>query len=296
MRGGGSLGSTSKKKVVQVNPIRQISILGERNSGTRWTYDHISECFNHSLRVEKRLTRYKHWFQYRNTSKYQHDTLVLAQFRNPYDWFKAMEHVPHHSPAHMRTQDNAILESRNAENDWHVFLTKPWTMPRVGKDLELLGNETCQDDFPYRDIISCVLEPLPLSYYNHTLRYSEHQPFYEMRNDGSGEPYANILELRTDKIRNFLTVATYPGVADVWVVQYEYLVNKGTDQLLKRIEEWTGVQPNCSAKPPQNRKQKKSRVITKEFAAHIRKNLNWTVEEWIGYQVELHREQEPVEW
>lgn len=45
MRGGGGLGSTSKKKVVQVNPIRQISILGERNSGTRWTYECVFYIF-----------------------------------------------------------------------------------------------------------------------------------------------------------------------------------------------------------------------------------------------------------
>jgi hypothetical protein len=54
-------------------------------------YSHVSECFGHALKVERTLTRYKHWFQYDNPDKYLHDTLVIAQFRNPYDWFKAME-------------------------------------------------------------------------------------------------------------------------------------------------------------------------------------------------------------
>lgn len=272
------------------NPIRQISILGERNSGTRWTYDHISECFNHSLAVENRLTRHKHWFQYNNPSKYLHDTLVLAQFRNPYEWLKAMEHVPHHSPAHLRTASNATLNAKNAANDWKIFLTKPWTTKRVGKDLEMKGDEICQDDFRYKDVVSCAVEPLPLSHYRHTIRYSEHQPFYEMRNDGSGKPYNNILELRSDKIRNFLSVANYPGVADVWVIQYEYLLAKGTAKLLQRIKEWTGVEPRCRTKPPQYRKPRKSRRIPAEFANHVREHLNWTTEAFIGYEIELDRE------
>ena len=246
--------------------------------------------------MERQLTRYKHWFQYDNPSKYKHDTLVLAQFRNPYDWFKAMERVPHHSPAHLRTKKNATQDSNDSANDWKVFLTKPWTTKRVGADLKLKGDEMCQEDFHYRDIVSCVMEPLPASAYKFKPRYSEHQPFYEMRNDGSGLPYNNILELRTDKIRNFLSTAKYDGVADVWVLQYEYLVNRGTQRLLERLAEWTGVEPQCEYKPPQNRKQKKTRRITKEFAQHIRLNLNWTVEKWIGYDIEWQREEPAKGW
>lgn len=207
-----------------------------------------------------------------------------------------MEHVPHHSPAHLRTKRDISVEGNMAQNDWEIFLTKPWTMERVGKDLELHGNETCQQNFRYQDIVSCVTEPLPPSYYNWTLRYSEHQPFYEMRNDGSGLPYDNILEMRTDKIRNFLSVANYPGIADLWVIQYEYLLNRGTQQLIDRIAEYTGITPKCQGYPPQNRKQKKSRFVTPEFAAHVRKHLNWTVEGWIGYEHELARERVQSQW
>lgn len=251
---------------------------------------HLSKCFNHTLSVQKSLTRYKHWFQYENPRRYPHNTLVLAQFRNPYDWLKAMEHVPHHSPAHLRTKPNASVHAESAENDWRIFLTKPWTMERVGDDLSLPPNSKCQQEFAYKDIVSCVTEPLPDSYYNWTLRYSEHQPFYEMRNDGSGLPYNNILDLRTDKIRNFLSVVDYPGVADAWVIQYEYLLSKGTEQLIRRISEWTGVKAKCDPMPPQNRKQKKSRYVSPSFAAHIREHLNWTVEGWIGYEMDLQRE------
>lgn len=38
--------SSSKKR----NPIRQISILGERNSGTRWTFEYV--CFARTMLLE----------------------------------------------------------------------------------------------------------------------------------------------------------------------------------------------------------------------------------------------------
>ena len=246
--------------------------------------------------MENQLSRYKHWFQYNNPKKYPHDTLVLAQFRNPYDWLKAMEHVPHHAPAHLRTMKDADDTASDSQNDWRVFLSKPWTMDRIGSDLLLTGNEICRENFHYRDIISCVPEPLPRTHYNHTLRYSENEPFYEMRNDGSGTPYNNIMELRTDKIRNFLSTSQYPGVADVWILQYEFLLQTGTQHLLDRISEWTGITPTCEAKPPQIRKQKMTRKVTPDFAAYVRKNLNWTVEKLIGYEVELQREQAAHDW
>jgi hypothetical protein len=207
-----------------------------------------------------------------------------------------MEHVPHHSPAHLRTALGANTSGSDAANDWETFLTKSWTTERAGKDLLLKGNEMCQDNFRYKDVVSCTLRPLPNSHYNYTLRYSEQEPFYEMRNDGSGKPYANIMELRTDKIRNFLSVAKYEGVADVWAIQYEYLLNMGTAHLIDRIQEWTGVEPKCSPKPSQVRKARKSRRLSPEFAGFLRQNLNWTVEGWIGFDVELKREEEADEW
>jgi hypothetical protein len=262
------------------------------------------ECFNQSVKVERRLTRYKHWFQYKNSSAYLHDALVLTQFRNPYEWFKAMEHVPHHSPAHLRTalqsdSDDIKNQTRSSSNDWRVFLSKQWTMDRVGSDVAMPhDNQTlCQEHFYYPDLVSCNIQPLPDEYYNWTLRYSENEPFYEMRNDGSGVPYDNIMEMRTDKIRNFLSVKDYEGVADLWVIQYEFLLSKGTRHLLDRIAQYTGVSYTCTPKEPQpERKPKQSRLITQDMSYYIRTHLNWTVEEMIGYYPELKREEPFPEW
>uniref|UniRef100_A0A7S4AVU9 Uncharacterized protein n=1 Tax=Pseudo-nitzschia australis TaxID=44445 RepID=A0A7S4AVU9_9STRA len=245
--------------------IKMIALLGERNSGTRWTSSHLEECFSHAIEVRTKLTRYKHWFQYPASYRYPHETLVITQFRNPYDWLKAMQHVPHHAPDHMRVR-------------WMEFLTSAWTMERVGTD-KINNTRRCQEHFEYKDVISCEKEPLPRSSYK-GLDYSRHQPFYEMRNDGSGKSYDNIMELRTDKIRNFLSIKNYDGIADVWVVQYEYLLTKGTQELLDEITRWTGIEPNCTARPPQ---QRRNRPVEREMADFVREQLNWTVEAWIGY-------------
>ncbi|CAB9507314.1 expressed unknown protein [Seminavis robusta] len=267
----------SSRKRKPERRIRQISLIGERNSGTRWTWNHLEECFNHSIPVERHLTRYKHWFQYPNYTAYPHDTLVIAQFRNPYDWLKAMQRVPHHSPSHLKL-------------DWKPFLTTPWTAPRLGADIEIAktinesNNSTdttpCQHNFIYQDIVSCVKRPLPESAYDHKLRFSEDTPFYEMRNDGSGLPFDSIMGMRAAKIENFLAVQDYPGIAAVWAVQYEYLLQRGTQHLVDRISEWTGIDPKCEAFQPQLRRD---RPLEAEFVEYVTEHLNWTAEELIGY-------------
>lgn len=219
------------------------------------------------------MTRYKHWFQYRNASKYRHDALVIAQFRNPYDWLEAMREVPHHAPNHQ------LLH-------WSKFLTKPWTMNRTGLDIGMSRDSRCQQDFLYHQIVSCNIEPLPQSSFDHKIRYSEHQPFYELHQDGSGKAFGNIMEMRSAKIRNFLDVKEYQGVADVWVVQYEYLLETGTKRLVDLISEWTGVEAKCDPFPAQNREKRK---LSRRFVKFINENLDWTAEGLIGYTQVQHR-------
>jgi hypothetical protein len=65
--------------------IKQISVIGERNSGTRWTVSHLTNCFNHTLTVQEKLVRHKHWFQHDvDTKRERVGTLVVSQFRDPY--------------------------------------------------------------------------------------------------------------------------------------------------------------------------------------------------------------------
>jgi len=247
--------------------IRSINLLGERNSGTRWTYAHLMDCFNHSIPVHRSLTRYKHWFQYENKTKIRKNSIVIAQFRNPYDWTAAMHKVPHHASKHIGLK-------------WKEFVTKEWTAPRIGLDLEVTNKKDriCQERFKYNEIVSCIYEPLPHSAYE-KIRYSEHQPIYELK--PNGKPYKNILEMRAAKIRNFLDVKNYANVHDVWTVQYEYLLKMGTRSLIHRIEELTGVEAKCDLYEPQERRK---REIPKDFVSYLTKHIDWEAEQMIGYE------------
>ena len=188
-----------------------------------------------------------------------------------------MQRVPHHSPSHLK-------------KEWKEFLTTPWTTPRVGADIEIgktitaANNSTdttpCQQNFIYQDIVSCVMRPLPKEAYDHKLRFSEDTPIYEHRIDHSGLPYDNIMEMRAAKIENFLQVQDYPGISAVWAVQYEYLLQRGTEHLIQRVAEWTGIEPKCDPYPPQLRRE---RPFEAEFVNYVTEHLNWTAESLIGY-------------
>ena len=174
--------------------------------------------------------------------------------------------------------------SRHVKLDWKDFVTKPWTMERVGKDLEVTEEQKknstfCQQDFLYKDINSCFLRPYPPGYFQKTIM-SNHQPFYEMRHDGSGEPYDNILEMRAAKNRNFLSTKEFEGVEELWVVHYEDLLRGGTAELIRRVEEMTGAKAACDVYPSNN---KEGRIINAEEQKYLDKHIDWEAEELIGY-------------
>ena len=65
--------------------IKTINLIGERHSGTKWITKHLKDCFGDQVKVLDRYTRYKHWFQYDDTSYPDaNSSLVVAMFRDPY--------------------------------------------------------------------------------------------------------------------------------------------------------------------------------------------------------------------
>ena len=256
-----------------VNNIKAIAILGERNSGTRWLWTHLNECFNHSIPVKRELVRYKHWFQSPdcNTSKIAQNTLVLTIFRNVYEWVEAMRKTPHHASNHLWL-------------DWKTFVTRPWTMERTGGDL-FLANQTgriCQEGFHYHEVVSCLKRPLPDEYWqgrNHS--FSERQPFYELRLDGSGKPYTNILALRAAKIRNFLSTADFEKVSALWILRYEDLIKQGTSNLIQKLEAATGTSARCI--PFEAQGDRHRRQLDMGMIKWLMKHVDWEAESLIGY-------------
>jgi len=274
--------NVTSRRQLKTNKIKQISLIGERNSGTSWMTSHLQKCFGHSeqLTVQAKLVRNKHWFQHDvNEDARVHDTLVVAQFRNPYLWVEAMRKTPYHSPMH-------------AKKDWYTFLTTPWTMTRTKKDLSLLedldtkvGVTTntsaiqCQEGYLYNQINSCLHHPYEEGH--KMVGPSGLVPQYELRQDGSGAAYPSMLEMRADKIRNHLEVANWDWVADFTAIQYEELLEKGTAFLIEHIEKVTGVTAECTPSPPQNRPV---RDIAPDLVEWMNEFHDWDAEKLVGYE------------
>jgi hypothetical protein len=110
---------------------------------------------------------------------------------------------------------------------------------------------------------------------------SRHKPFYELKQDGSGEPFASIIDMRAAKINNFLETKDYPRVVDTWPVHYEYLLAKGTRELLESISELTGVPYTCDPFPAQAARRK--RELPPEYMDYVTEHVDWEAERLIGY-------------
>jgi hypothetical protein len=271
--GSRMLSNKTKKKVRM--PIRELSIIGERNSGTKWVFNHLYDCFNHTLIVRDQLVRFKHWFQHDvPNGRERVGTAVIAVFRDPYYWIEAMRLIPHHSPLHYQMR-------------WEEFVKTPWTMPRLPSDFEERAkaedprNIGCQEYFNYEQVVSCRELPYPEGYFNSTVPANFDRPQYELRDDGSGLPYGSIIDMRRDKIKNYLSVTEWNWVQDFFQVRYEDLLSKGTKYLIKHIEEVTGVQAKCDSFPPQNRSP---RDLEGSYVKWMTEFVDWETEALIGYK------------
>ena len=65
------------------------------------------------------------------------------------------------------------------------------------------------------------------------------------------------------------------------MVRYEDLVEAGNQFLLDQIEAYTGVKPQCTVVPPQDRKQ---RILEYDFVKYMNEHIDWLTESLIGYQ------------
>lgn len=261
--------------------INTIALLGERNSGTTWMLKELQRCYQEKFMVLNHLTRHKHDFQY-DDGKQHNRTLVVAEFRDPYQYVLAMVDKPRRALAHRQM-------------DWYTFVTTPWTTKRAPSDLKYAhGNgRDCRANFKFNEVVPCEKNPAPNEYLTEKpLRFQENPehrkpiqdiPMYELRRDGSGLPYPSIVDMRADKIRNHvLEVRDYPFVEDVLIVRYEELLHQGTASLLKQITEITGTKPHCDATPPQP--DRPQRQVPDDFKQWMNEHVDWEAEALIGYK------------
>lgn len=285
-----SAGSSGRRS--SIRNIERIAVIGERNSGTSWMFDYLTSCYNHSIDVENSLIRYKHFFQDDDVhlSYDRKPTMVISMFRDPYYWVEAMRSTPHHAPSHYHESH------RNGRMDWYEFVTTPWSMHRTSKDKEfleelelknkgishpeLVEKEACKAYYSYNRVNSCVRYPFSEELSKKLKHFSAKEPQYELRDDGSGRAYGSVIELRADKIRNFLKVKNWKWVDDYVLLQYEDLLSKGTQFLLDHISEATGHEAKCKPTGSQNRPK---RNLSPEFIEWMNKYVDWEAEGLVGY-------------
>jgi hypothetical protein len=254
-------------------PTRSIALLGERNSGTSWMTQELKDCFeSEGIKVTAGLTKDKHFFQKDDSTVPKVSTMVIAMFRNPYDWAGAMNLRPHHSPEHLRL-------------DIEEFLTKPWTMERPERDFPYAkyAGPICQLGYSYKEVIPCLRQKkLPVEGPEQKRGYSARDPQYELRQDGSGLPYNSIMQLRQSKIRNIMSVESWDWITDFKVVRYEELLKHGTEGLIKQVEDILGVQMKCTPSPPAPNRLSPYPLEPKAIRL-INSLLNWDIEAKVGY-------------
>jgi len=279
-----------KTKNESTKPAMRIALLGERHSGTNWITDYLTACFQEDIQVTNTYTRFKHWFQDEDLLTIpENSVVVVAMFRDPYDWVEAMRVKPHHAHDHVKWVNKQKGKSW-ARNKWRDFVTKPWAGQRGPGDRKIIQtpggreNVTCEANYKFDEWIPCVEED-----YFHMKGKGLSSYKYELHHDGSGRAYSSIIDLRRDKIKNLLSLKDFAGTKAFFPYRYEDLKFNGTANLLRNIEEATGLNAKCEATLGKTHRRLREKRITKyrelpdAYIEWMSRYVDWEVENQIGY-------------
>ena len=248
-------------------------------------YSSLFYQFGDQIEVQTNFTRFKHWFQFDDPTVRNDSALVIAMFRDPYDWIEAMRERPHHAHEHIGMQ-------------WKDFVTKPWVGPRGPEDQIKMQKAKegdfhidkwgCLAGYKFDDVIPCSAED---SVNNDG--YSNYM--YELKNDESHRAYSSIVELRSEKIRNFVQVPNFHGVKAFFPERYEALSVRGTADFLNQVEEVSGLKAKCEPFPA--KRGINHNIVDPEYTEWMNKYHDWDAEAMIGYvkRDPIPRKEQPVE-
>lgn len=231
-----------------------------------------------AIQVETAFTRFKHWFQFDDANVRNDSAVVIAMFRDPYDWVEAMHERPHHAHDHI-------------DLEWKDFVTKPWVGPRGPADQVKL--QKAKDEGRQIEYAECLAgykfdEVIPCSSEDSIGNEGYSNYMYELNHDGSSRAYGSIIELRREKILNFMQVPKFHGVRAFFPERYEALNLRGTADFLKQLEEVTGLEAKCE--PFKGTGAVKHKEVDPEYTRWMNKFVDWNAEGMIGYV-----KREPVE-
>ena len=300
--------------------VQQISLLGERNSGTNWVTSLLNSCFP-TIPVNVHLVRWKHWFQDDIDDNVRLDTFVVHSVVNPYDWLELMRTVPRDMPNHMYMYSDQppsrALSDRAGLIDWKTFVSRPWSMARPISDIDALQrngtqDRYCQSSFRYLEVIPCLLSDRQMQREKQKLikRYSllkigairpfpniwttlqfepPHtktgavSPLYEMDRNNIGVPYNSIIDMRRDKLLNHMSVQSWEWVKGYALAPIEKMGDPEFVQaFLSEISSVVGIEATCTNLPKPTFSSKLDSVPA-EFIEWVTNNTDWTTEALVGY-------------
>uniref|UniRef100_A0A6U3SML2 Sulfotransferase domain-containing protein n=1 Tax=Ditylum brightwellii TaxID=49249 RepID=A0A6U3SML2_9STRA len=276
---------------------QRIVILGERNSGVPWMLQQLARCYP-TTEVTNILQRSGEWFQDETLYQYQQQrTLVIALFLNPYDWVNAMRLNPINMPSHTNV------------TSWKTFVKTPWTDTEGRPESDALltdqKSHQCQFNFSFNQVIPCTT----------SVSYNSNYPVYELIHGNftpAGEPYSNIVQLRRDKILNFLNVQNWKQTNNsdkrigLIEVRYEDLTKISDDDNAKpglfdvfaQIEQRTGIKSKCDIDSSFSEKDTNNDIdsfiapapiassgtLDPKYVSWMRRHVEWEVEARVGYE------------
>jgi hypothetical protein len=272
---------------------KHIHLIGERNSGTKWATKEIQRCFpekEYKLKIHRDFLRPKHWFQpIREVSTSLRGHYVVSIFREPVEWVAAMIEKPYHMLNHMNGFDENY---KPIPLEWRDFVSRSWTMPNRTdfdwSDIEAntTDEQRCRFGFKFQEVMPCrwVNDTLPESVSR------AHEPLYELRRDFNdsiaGVPFDDILQLRSEKIKNHLLEVPKLRLQGYQALRYDDLLMNGTRAMLESVARMLGLPglpPKCIPRPPQPEKAGR-REIPDGLRQWVEDNLLLENERLLGYR------------
>jgi len=257
-----------------------LHLLGERHSGTNWMAGHLEECFGHALFVHRGLSRWKHWFQ-TDGAYATRSAVVVVMVRHVLPWVEAMRSNPYHAPHHFNLS-------------WRDFVTRPWTMD---VDEESNHADLCYNHFRVGEVVPCRETRVRLDSGRNVTPVYELRPLGRNRAKSSaeGSPYDSVVDLRRDKVRNFLAVRDFVGVGHYRLVRYEDAVLRGTRPVVEWLQSALGIEATCRPTEPQQH-LKTQRPVPEEYLTWMRDRVDWETEAMVGYRVPATSSDDLASW
>jgi len=241
-------------------------------------------------------------------SKYFENSLVIVLFRNPYDWVEAMRQKPWHWPEHISLfplpAQNSSIKIQNIGSEgyssqksfvghkllnWKEFVNRPLYLKGYYEEQDDNNHRIyCQKGYPPNSTSPCgqnrrfipnEVKGIPEVFLRH-LQFELNDPIYEKNQNG--EPFENILQLRSIKLKNLLSIPEQWELAGIGFVQYDSLLGNRLKSLVEQIGRVIGINENVCPITPLFKK--KTYNISAEFRDWITKSAQWDVEKLIGYQ------------